>query len=168
MKISKLNVLKKKFFVVIFLFVFCPSVFSQNSEEITYPKADIHIGISLTKGSYLGTIFQISDHYSLEASYGGHIGLFFLHPGVNHKIISFGANYHFYNFVLNFTYIHFEEVRKYFSHMGSMNIELFSIVDPGFHLIGAFGGFYEFSKHFSNKPKEAGVNFNLALGLTVL
>jgi hypothetical protein len=159
---------RQSFYILVFLLIICPNVFSQSIDELFYPKADVHLGISLTKGSYIGTIFQISNEFSFEASYGGNIGLFVLHPSGTHQILSMGANYHFRYFILNLSYIHFEEVNKYFSHMASMNIALFSIDEPDFHLIGALGGFYEFSKHFSDKQKEAGVNFNFALGFTVL
>lgn len=158
----------KHIYFLIILFGFCPNIFAQNAEELSYPKADIHIGISIAKGSYLGSIYQISDQFSFEASYGGSMGLLFLQPGEHYRIISLGANYHLRNFVLNLSYIRFEQVQTYFSHMASVNIELFSIEEPGFHLIGGLGALFEFSKHFSNKPKQAGVNFNLALGFTVL
>ena len=162
------NYKKHFFYLPIYFLVFTQNIFSQNIDTLKYPKADLHFGISGIKGSYLGSIIQLSNNISFEVSYGWNIGLFLLHPNGTHKIISLGANYHFHYFILNLTYAHFEEKGTYFSHIASINVELFSIDDPGIHLIGGIGGFYEFGKYFSNKPKEVGVNFDLALGFTIL
>jgi hypothetical protein len=155
-------ILREFFYLSIFITFVSSNVFSQNVNEIIYPKADIHFGFSLIKGGHIGNIFQISEKYSLETSYGYSL------PYGEYRFISLGANYHFHYFILNLTYVYADKSDGSFGHIASTNIELFTIEEPGFHLIGALGGFYEFSKHFSDKPKEAGVNFNLAFGLTVL
>lgn len=154
---------------LIFILILLSQVsLSQDSTKINYPKADLHLGISITKGSYIGTIIQTSERISFEVSYGTNMSLFLLSPGENQMILGAGVNYHLYNFILNLSYIRFEVIDRYFSHIGSLNIQLFTIDESGFHIISAVGGFYEFSKHFSDKPKVVGVNFNLALGFTIL
>ena len=153
--------------ILVTVLFFTQYIFPQNIDTVNYPKADIHLGISIIKGSHVGSIYQLSNNISLEASYGGNIGLFLLHPNETQKIISLGVNYHFHYFILNLTYSHFGEGSSY-SHIASLNIELFSIDNPGFHLIGGIGVFYELGKYYSSKPKEGGVTFNLALGFTVI
>jgi len=157
-------ILKKKYlFLFLILFTwFSKDIFSQNIDSSIYPKVDIHLGISGILASYIGSICQLSNNISFELSYGN---IFFpidpLHG------FGSGINYHFHYFILNFTYVHLER-NLYFSHIISLNIELFSIDDPGFHWIGAIGGFYEVGKYYSNNPKEAGLNFNFALGFTII
>jgi hypothetical protein len=166
--LHKIKGYKNIFYILASVLILTQNIFSQNIDAVNYPKADIHLGISLLKGSYIGTIYQVSNDFSFEASYGWNLGLFLLQPGEDKNIISVGINYHFHYFILNLTYAHFEKRHSYFSHIGSINIELFSVDNKGFHLIGGVGGFYELGKYFSDKPKEGGVNFNLALGFTFL
>jgi hypothetical protein len=140
---------------------------AQNSSENIIPKADIHIGISLLKGSYIGSTWQVSDKFYLGASYGAGT-LFPFYTDNPKRIISLEADYDLTYFLLNITYTRYEEVNSYFSHIVSININLFSLDSPGFHLIGGIGGFSELAKYYSSEPLKLGVTFNLAAGFRIL
>ena len=155
-----------KYFLLYLLII--PSIGkAQESSANIIPKADIHLGISLLKGSYVGTIWQVSDKFYCEASYGSG-NLFPFYIDNPKRIISLGVDYDLNYFLLNITYTRHEEIDSYFSHVASFSINLFSLDDPGFHLIGGIGVYSELVKCYSSEPGKIGVIFNLAAGFRVL
>lgn len=158
-------------FLVAILLAGCINIFPQdnldiynnaNSDSIIYPKADIHIGVSSLKGFYIGSIIQTSGDWAFEISFGSNVAI-----GEPFRTVGFGANLYIEKFMLNLSYIYFEQFEKYISHNLALSIQLFSIEDPGFHLIGGLGAFGEIKRFHSDEPESFGVLFNLALGFTI-
>lgn len=156
--------------IVLILFTVCINIFAQdnltindgaNPDSIIYPKADIHIGVS-TFGFYIGSLVQTSEDWAFEISYRSN-----LFPGEPFGAIGLGANLYIEKFILNLSYLYYEEFEKYFSHNLALSIQLFSIKDPGFHLVGGLGAFGEIKRFHSDEPEIFGVYGNLALGFTI-
>ncbi len=101
--------LKVLFFYLYYL-VFHKINLAQSVDDISYPKADIHLGMAITKGTYIGGTVQISNHFSIETSYGGNVGILFAAMDPQRRI-SIGLNYHLiWPVILNATYTFKEQL----------------------------------------------------------
>ncbi|HSP88565.1 MAG TPA: hypothetical protein VLN45_10560 [Ignavibacteriaceae bacterium] len=157
------------YFLFLFL-ILSQLVFSQGLEEEIYPKADIHLGMSLSKGTYLGSTVQISNTISIEASYGGNVA-YFLGPTDPQRRISFGLNYHlWWPVIINSAYIFKEQLFPgYFkSHSLGLSIGLLSLRNRGIHFIVSLGSYFEYENKFNVSSKHFRFNANLGIGFTFL
>jgi hypothetical protein len=160
----------KSFIFLFILFSVSKINLAQSVDDISYPKADIHLGMAITKGTYIGGTVQISNHYSIETSYGGNVGILFAAMDPQRRI-SLGLNYHLmWPVILNATYTFKEQLSpEYFnSHIASLNIGLLSLRNNGFHFFLSMGGYFEYEDRNNLIHREFGFNANLGVGFTFL
>lgn len=144
--------------------------YAQSTNMVIYPKVDIHIGMSFTKGTYIGSTVKVSDKYSLETSFGSNYGLLIV-PVDPQRRYSLGINYHLdWPIILNTAYIFKNGFPYGFSdsHVITMNVGALSLQNIGFHLIINAGLFYEYEYNSDVNRNIYGVNFNLGIGFTFL
>ena len=145
-------------------------VLAQDLEEEIYPKVDFHIGMSISKGTYLGSTVKILENISFEVSYSGNVG-FFLAPTDPQRRYNVGINYHlWWPLIINSTYTFKEQIfPAYFkSHSLGINVGLLSLRNRGIHFIISIGSYYEYEDKFNFINKHFRFNANVGIGFTFL
>ena len=159
----------KSFISLFLLFYFSQINLAQSINDISFPKADIHLGMAITKGTYIGGTVQLSNHFSIETAYGGNVGILFAAMDPQRRI-SIGLNYHLiWPVILNATYTFKEQLMTNYHnyHIASLNIGLLSLRNNGFHFFLSMGSYFEYEERNNLIHREFGFNANLGVGFTL-
>ena len=118
------------------------SLLAQEDENI-FPLFDIYGSASYSSGLRLGLRVQVSEHFSLESSFGPDIAYFLAPSDLNYRN-AVGINWHKgidSKLILNLTYVHFIYPPEYTAsgYAISLNVGSLTLIEGGFHIFYSGG-----------------------------